>query len=138
MLYGDKQEVIELYREALYKAVFLAWDVVKPSVCNTVAQESLKVIANKAIDEECSNLNVTHSLYPLHGKPDPKLPNSLLDAVCAAYGKPVLDRKRADILRVLKANVELAFNSIPRTKKDLQNKHPDLFPKKRQRKKRAP
>lgn len=137
MLYGNKEEVIKLYREALYKTLFAAWDVVKPSAANTAAQLTLTQLANDALEFVSDDINVTPSHYPLHGVPElKKLPITILEAIVELYGKPILPKKQALILKSLRANMELPFNSIPRTKKDLQYKYPELFPAKRQPKKR--
>jgi hypothetical protein len=133
MLYGDKQQVQLMIKEALYSAAFFAWDVVKPSPSNTAAQEELKCIIDAALEDV--DVTVVPCEYPLHGKLDiNKLAGEVIPKLCATYGKQVLTKKQKTLTSVFKARLELSFNSVPRTKGELKKKHPELFPVIRRRK----
>jgi hypothetical protein len=133
MLYGRQEDVDDLVQKALYTAMFFAWDVSKPSPANTEAQGYLVTLADQIL--KSFPMKVTPSELPLHGCPNiPKYVTNTIELVVLAYGKPVLEKKQNTLKTVFKAQLELAFNSVPKFKKDLVKKYPELFPSKRGKK----
>lgn len=132
MLYGDRDEVIAKVREALRVACYFAWDVVKESTANTAAQERLKYFVELVLVD--LELPVVESELPLHGTINScKLALVVIPKLCDVYENGVLGKKRIRLAKTFSAKLDFLLNSIPKTKTELKQRYPELFPAKRKR-----
>jgi hypothetical protein len=137
MIHGSPEAVYRMVRSAFNTAVVFVWDV-RYEGCAT-ARERLGDFIAEAMAKVA--LPVEDSAEPMYGTfPIANVISSLVDAFSAIYVEQgymeIRNKRRKALIAVFKEKLEAEFMLVPRTKKDMMEKNPSLYPPKKTRRKK--
>jgi hypothetical protein len=140
MIHGNPETVYRMVRFAFYTAVEFVWDV-RYEGCESAAtaRERLGDIVVEAMTKVV--LPVEKVEEPMYGTfPIANVISSLVDAFSAIYVEQgymeIRSKRRKALISVFKEKLEAEFMLVPRTKKDMMEKNPSLYPPKKTRRKK--